>query len=78
MDCKLEEVNLIIPKGQRNLISVLGLHYDPEYFPNPDKFDPDRFSDENKASIRPYTYLPFGEGPRNCIGMFCVLFLIVV
>lgn len=71
-ECRLEEFGLTIPQGQRNLIPVLGLHYDPEYFPNPDKFDPERFSDENKGKIRPYTYLPFGEGPRNCIGKSCL------
>ncbi|XP_067212814.1 cytochrome P450 9e2-like [Linepithema humile] len=50
------------------LIPVYGLHHDPKYFPNPQKFDPERFSDENKDNIFPYTYLPFGHGPRKCIG----------
>lgn len=47
---------------------IHALHHDPEYFPNPKKFDPERFSDENKGNINPNTYLPFGIGPRNCIG----------
>ena len=49
-------------------IPVLALHHDPTYFPDPDKFDPERFTEENKHSIPNYTYIPFGEGPRMCIG----------
>lgn len=41
---------------------------DPEYFPNPDEFDPDRFSEPNKANIKTGTFLAFGNGPRQCIG----------
>lgn len=68
-DCFIEEAGITVEKGQIFLIPVLGLHYDPEYFPDPEKFDPERFNAENKPNIKPYTYLPFGEGPRNCIGM---------
>ncbi|KMQ88919.1 cytochrome p450 9e2-like protein [Lasius niger] len=50
------------------MISIYALHHDPKYYPNPDKFDPERFSEENKDNIVPYTYLPFGHGPRKCIG----------
>lgn len=50
------------------LIPAYGLHRDPEYFPQPDLFDPDRFSDENKSKMWDYTYMPFGDGPRLCIG----------
>lgn len=46
---------------------VQGLHMDAKYFPNPEKFDPDRFSDENKHNIGSSIYIPFGLGPRNCI-----------
>ncbi|KAG6461828.1 cytochrome P450 9e2 [Manduca sexta] len=62
------EKDFILRKGQSVGIPVWGLHRDPQYFPNPDKFDPERFSDENKHNIKPFTYLPFGLGPRNCIG----------
>ncbi|XP_050560869.1 cytochrome P450 9e2-like [Spodoptera frugiperda] len=60
--------DLIIRKGQCIVIPAYALHRDPEYFPNPTKFDPERFSHENRDKIVPFTYLPFGLGPRNCIG----------
>lgn len=44
------------------------MHRDPERYPNPEKFDPERFNDENKKNIDQYAYLPFGVGPRACIG----------
>lgn len=50
-------------------IPVYSMHYDPQYFPDPFTFRPERFTEENVGSIQPYTYLPFGAGPRNCIGM---------
>lgn len=54
--------------------SVIGmdgysLHRDPEYWPNPDKFDMTRFYPENRHKMKPCTYIPFGLGPRNCVGM---------
>lgn len=51
-------------------IPIIGLHRDPKYFPDPDRFDPERFSVENRDQIQPFTYIPFGVGPRNCIGKF--------
>lgn len=57
-----------IEKGSQLLFSVLQIHRDAKYFPDPDKFDPERFNDENKHNIVPGTYNPFGAGPRSCIG----------
>lgn len=60
--------NVVIEKGTFAVVSVLGIHYDEEYYPEPHKFDPERFNKENKNLRHPYTYLAFGEGPRVCIG----------
>ncbi|XP_075749476.1 cytochrome P450 3A24-like isoform X3 [Rhipicephalus microplus] len=67
-DYMLGETGIKISKDCVVLIPIYSLHHDPEFFPEPDVFNPDRFSEENIDSIRPYTFLPFGAGPRNCIG----------
>ncbi|XP_020281897.1 probable cytochrome P450 6a13 isoform X2 [Pseudomyrmex gracilis] len=58
-----------LPAGMRVIVPIYGFHHDPNYYPDPMTFDPERFTEENKRRRHPYTYLPFGEGPRNCIGM---------
>ncbi|EAT32868.1 AAEL014893-PA [Aedes aegypti] len=61
--------NFTIPAGTLFQIPIHSMHHDPEYFPDPGRFDPDRFLPEVAKSRHPYCYLPFGEGPRVCIGM---------
>jgi len=61
------ETGLTVKKGQRVLIPTLALHYDPKYYPDPDKFDPERFRGDKLKDLQ-YVFLPFGEGPRKCIG----------
>uniref|UniRef100_A0A672GC50 Thromboxane-A synthase n=1 Tax=Salarias fasciatus TaxID=181472 RepID=A0A672GC50_SALFA len=58
-----------LPKGATLEIPAAFLHHDPEHWPEPDKFIPERFTPEAKASRHPFVYLPFGAGPRNCVGM---------
>ncbi|EZA52471.1 Cytochrome P450 9e2 [Ooceraea biroi] len=60
--------SLIIEPETVIMFPTYSLQHDPKYFPNPEKFDPERFNEENKDKIHPYTYLPFGLGPRKCIG----------
>ncbi|KFQ31702.1 Cytochrome P450 3A29, partial [Mesitornis unicolor] len=76
---KTVELNgVTIPKGMVVVIPAYVLHRDPEYWPEPEEFRPERFSKESKESIDPYTFLPFGAGPRNCIGMRFALLVVKV
>uniref|UniRef100_A0A1B6FE27 Cytochrome P450 n=1 Tax=Cuerna arida TaxID=1464854 RepID=A0A1B6FE27_9HEMI len=68
-DYQVPDTDTIIEKGTQVFISVQGIHNDPELFPDPERFIPERFSKKNKGNIKQYSYMPFGEGPRFCIGM---------
>ncbi|CAH1233402.1 CYP3A5 [Branchiostoma lanceolatum] len=60
---------LHIPAGTVVNIPAYAIHHDEEIWPEPDKFKPERFSKEEKEARDPYAFLPFGSGPRNCVGM---------
>lgn len=57
-----------IKKGYNVIISVYVIHRHPDFWENPDQFDPDRFLPERSANRHKYAYFPFGGGPRMCIG----------
>lgn len=58
-----------IPAGAVVETAVGALHHDPEHWPCPETFDPQRFTAEAQRRRRPFTYLPFGAGPRSCLGV---------
>ena len=58
-----------LDKGVLIEIPTMAVHHNPDYYPEPERFNPDRFMPENKHLLVPYTFIPFAQGPRNCIGM---------
>lgn len=64
---KLPDSDIVIDNTAMVWIPVYEMMHDPEYFPDPERFDPDRFTEEAKRQRHSYVYLPFGEGPRFCI-----------
>lgn len=67
---KLPDSDFVIPKGMKIIIPVFAIHHDPEYYPDPYKFDPERFTDDKIPTKNNFTFFPFGEGPRICLGKF--------
>lgn len=59
-----------IKKGQDVIIPMDCIHNDPKYYPDPETFNPERFSKEEIAKRPKGTFIPFGLGPRQCIGTF--------
>ncbi len=60
--------DVAIPRGSTVIAFVYGAHHAPRYWLNPKSFDPERFTKANEKLRMPFTYLPFGGGPRGCIG----------
>jgi cytochrome P450 len=60
--------DLDIPRGSTVIVFIYGAHHSPQYWENPESFKPERFTKANEKLHKPFTYLPFGAGPRGCIG----------
>jgi len=60
--------DIAIPRGSTVIVFVYGAHHAPRYWQSPESFDPERFTKANEKLRTPLTYLPFGAGPRGCIG----------
>jgi cytochrome P450 len=57
-----------VPRGWNVVMCQWVVHRDSRWFPEPERFDPDRWSDDRAARVPRYAYFPFGGGPRLCIG----------
>ena len=66
-DCVVKGIK--VPKGTPIIVPVYSLHRDPLIWPQPDTFNPLRFTSEAKQSRDPYSFSPFGHGPHSCIGV---------
>ncbi|KAE8749398.1 Cytochrome P450 CYP6, partial [Frankliniella occidentalis] len=66
---KLPLTDLVLDKGTRIMIPIRALHMDPKYWDDPEEFKPERFTKDKMEARHPMVYLPFGDGPRICIGM---------
>ncbi|XP_055613819.1 cytochrome P450 6a2-like [Uranotaenia lowii] len=68
-DYHVPEMNVTLQKNYQVLLPVYAIHHDPRYHPDPETFNPDRFNPDQSANRHPMAFVPFGEGPRNCIGL---------
>ncbi|KRT79163.1 cytochrome P450 [Oryctes borbonicus] len=76
--------DVLIPKHTVVNLNAYALHHDPNVYPNPEKFDPERFNSDTLGTNNPFVFVPFSAGPRNCIGqkfamlqMQCILSIIL-
>ncbi|GFQ94488.1 cytochrome P450 3A8 [Trichonephila clavata] len=68
-DYELGNTGIIIKKGMTVMIPTYAIHYNPDFFEDPETFNPERFMEGYEPKHPQYAYLPFGAGPRNCLGM---------
>uniref|UniRef100_A0A023EUC2 Putative cytochrome p450 cyp2 subfamily protein n=1 Tax=Aedes albopictus TaxID=7160 RepID=A0A023EUC2_AEDAL len=66
-DYHVRNSSMVFRKGMSVMVPIYAIHHDAEYYPEPERYDPDRFSAEEVSKRPPFTFMPFGEGPRICI-----------
>lgn len=69
-DLKLASSDCVVPAGCTVVVGTFKIHRLPEFYPNPDKFDPDNFLPERTAQRHYYSFIPFSAGPRSCVGKY--------
>lgn len=68
-DYPVPDTNHVLQQNTLVMIPVYAIHHDSDYYPNPEVFNPDRFKPEAVHKRHPQSFIPFGDGPRNCIGL---------
>uniref|UniRef100_A0A1B6C600 Cytochrome P450 n=2 Tax=Clastoptera arizonana TaxID=38151 RepID=A0A1B6C600_9HEMI len=66
-DYRIPGTDVVLNKNVGIIIPSYAIHNDPKYYPEPRKFDPERFSEQNASKLKKFTYMPFGGGPRLCV-----------
>lgn len=77
-EMEYDDKKFTIEKGINFYIPIYGIHHDEQYFPQPEKFEPERFNDENKANIDPDTYIPFGKQVKMSMNGSCNLYCLTI
>lgn len=68
-DCRIPGTSYVVPKGDHVYIPVIGIQNDPEIYPDPDRFDPDRMTHEKMKARHPCAFMPFGMGKSSLFGV---------
>lgn len=68
-----DKAEFTVPKNARLALQIQAIHHNPQYWPDPMTFDPHRFMNDASKTVAPYTFIPFIEGPRNCLGQHLAL-----